>query len=155
MTEEIDYSASSIQTNGSGAVASVDGFCKSDQVLFQATLENDTDAKLPLGFLTSPYGGGIIGKKRVNDGAVLPTDFPTEKWRNRITVSTLAFAHEAAEAAETTWRVLAEIETSRGTLYVKIPMFNASVQKLISNCQHLYEREKQRGGRPDAPEFKP
>jgi hypothetical protein len=86
---------------------------------------------------------------------VLPTDFPAEKWRNRITVSTLAFTHDATEAAETTWRILAEIETSHGTLYVKIPLFNVSVQKLISNCQRLYEREKQQDGRPDAPESKP
>jgi peptidoglycan hydrolase-like protein with peptidoglycan-binding domain len=155
MTEEIDYSASSMQTNGSGAAASVDGFCRNDQVLFQATLENATDPKLPLGFITSPYGGGIVGKKRLNDGAVMPTEFPAEKWRNRITLSTLAFSHDAAEGAETTWRILAEIETSHGTLYVKIPMFNVSIQKLVSNCQQLYEREKQRGGRPDAPASRP
>ena len=65
------------------------------------------------------------------------------------------FSHDAAEAAETTWRVMAEIETSRGTLYIKIPMFNDNVQKLIANCQHRYELEKQRGGHPDAPASQP
>jgi hypothetical protein len=155
MTEEIEYTTSSIQKNDTGAVATIEGFCKKDQVLFHATLENASDPKVPLGFITSPYGGGIIGNKRVNDGSVLATSFPAEKWRNRITVSSLSFSHDAAEAAETTWRVLAEVETSHGTLYIKIPMFNDKVQKLIANCQHRYEVEKQRGERPDAPASHP
>ena len=155
MTEEIEYTVSSTQMNDTGAAATVEGFCEKDQVPFQATLEDAHDPKTSLGFITSRFDGGIVGKKRINDGSVEPTSFPVEKWRNRITVSSLFFSHDAAEAAETTWRVMAEIETSRGTLYIKIPMFNGNVQKLIANCQHRYELEKQRGGHPDAPASQP
>jgi hypothetical protein len=155
MTEEIDYTVLSTQMNDTGAAATVEGLCENDRVSFQATLENAHDPNVSLGFITSHFDNGIIGKKRINDGSVEPTSFPAEKWRNRITVSSLFFTHDAAEAAETTWRVLAEIETSRGTLYIKIPMFNENVQKLIANCQHRYELEKQRGGHPDAPMSQP
>jgi len=155
MTEETEYTVLSTQMNDTGAVATVEGFCEKNQVSFQATLENAHDPNVSLGFITSRFDLGIIGKKRINDGSVEPTSFPAEKWRNRITVSNLSFTHDAAEAVETTWRVLAEIETSRGTLYIKIPMFNEKVQKLIANCQHRYQLEKQRGGHPDAPISQP
>ncbi|QHP69450.1 peptidoglycan-binding protein [Bradyrhizobium sp. LCT2] len=155
MTEEMEYTVLSRQSNGTGAVANVEGFCERNQVPFQATLENDHDPAASLGFITSRFDNGIIGKKRINDGPVEPTSFPAEKWRNRITVASLIFTHDGPEVAETTWRVLAEIETSRGTLYIKIPMFNGNVQKLIANCQHRYEVEKRRGGHPDAPMSQP
>ena len=155
MIEEIEYTVLSTQKNDTGAVATVEGFCEKDRVSFQATLENAHDPNASLGFITSRFDGGIIGKKRINDSSVEPTSFPAEKWRNRIAVSSLVFTHDTAEAAETTWRVLAEIETSRGTLYIKIPMFNEKVQKLIANCQYRYELDKQRGGHPDAPMSQP
>ncbi|MGY3489634.1 peptidoglycan hydrolase-like protein with peptidoglycan-binding domain [Bradyrhizobium sp. USDA 4011] len=155
MTEEMEYTVLSRQTNGTGAVASVEGFCDRDHVPFQATLENDREPAASLGFITSRFDNGIVGKKRINDGSVESISFQAEKWRNRITVARLVFDHDGLEAAETTWRVLAEIETSRGTLYIKIPMFNENIQKLIANCQHQYEAEKQRGGHPDAPMSQP
>jgi hypothetical protein len=150
MTEENDYTVSSAQPNGSGAVASIDGVCRKDQVVFQATLLDANDPKRPLAFLSVAVGA-VVGNKRINDNAVFATTFPTGRWRNRIDVSTLSFSHDDAESADTTWRTLAEVETSQGTLYIKIAMFNANIQKLITNCQRQYELERRRSGRQDAP----
>jgi peptidoglycan hydrolase-like protein with peptidoglycan-binding domain len=148
MTEEIEYTASSTQPNGTGAVASIDGVCLKDRVVFQATLLDANDLKQPLGFPTS--AGGVVGNKRINDGAVFATTFPTGGWRNRIVVSTLSFSYDEAESADTTWRTLAEVETSQGTLYIKMAMFNAKIRTLITNCQRRYELEKRQNVRQDA-----
>src|SRR5262249_43817581 len=130
MTEENEYTVYSTQPNRSGAVASIEGMCLKDQVVFNATIQDANDSNRPLGFLSSA-NGAVVGRKRINDDAVFPTTFPTVRWRNRIEVSTLSFSHDSAESADTTWRTLAEVETSQGTLYIKIPMFNAKVQTLI------------------------
>jgi peptidoglycan hydrolase-like protein with peptidoglycan-binding domain len=150
MTEEIEYKVSSTQPNGKGAVAFIDGVCVKDRVVFQATLQDANDSNRPLGFPPSAEGA-VVGNKRINEDRVLPTTFPTGKWRNRITVSTLSFGQNSAESADTTWRALAEVETSQGTLYIKIPMFNEKIQTLITNCQRQYELEKRRNGHRDAP----
>jgi hypothetical protein len=150
MTEEIEYKVSSTQPNGKGAVAFIDGVCVKDRVVFQATLQDANDPNRPLGCPPSAEGA-VVGNKRINEDRVLPTAFPTGKWRNRITVSTLSFSQNSAESADTTWRALAEVETSQGTLYIKIPMFNEKIQTLITNCQRQYELEKRRNGRRDAP----
>jgi hypothetical protein len=150
MTEENEYTVYSTQQNGSGAVASIEGMCLKDRVVFQATLQDANDPKGSLGFLTSA-GGAVVGNKRINDDPVFATTFPTVKWRNRIEVSTLSFSRDSAESADTTWRTLAEVETSQGTLYIKIPMFNAKIQTLIKSCQRQNELEKRRNGHRDAP----
>src|SRR6266540_4295474 len=62
-----------------------------------------------------------------------------------------SFSHDIVESADTTWRALAEVETSQGTVYIKIPMFNAKIQTLVTNCQRQNELERRRNGRQDAP----
>jgi peptidoglycan hydrolase-like protein with peptidoglycan-binding domain len=150
MTEENEYTVFSTQPNGSGAIASIEGACLKGRVIFQATLQDANDPQRPLGFITSA-GGAVVVNKRINDDPVFATTFPTVRWRNRIEVSTLSFSHDSAESADTTWRTLAEVETSQGTLHIKIPMFNAKVQTLIKSCQRQNELEKRRNGRRDAP----
>ena len=150
MTEENEYTAHSTQPNGSGAVAFIDGVCVKDRVVFQATLQDANDSNRPLGFPPSA-GGAVVGNRRINDDPVFATTFPTGKWRNRIVVSTLSFSHDIVESADTTWRALAEVETSQGTVYIKIPMFNAKIQTLVTNCQRQNELERRRNGRQDAP----
>jgi hypothetical protein len=150
MTEENEYTVYSTQSNGSGAVARIEGVCLKDRVVFQATLLDANDPKQPLGFLTSA-GDAVVGNKRINDDPVFATTFPIGNWRNRIVVSTLSFSRDSAESADTTWRTLAGVETSQGTLYIKIPMFNAKIQTLIKSCQRQNELEKRRNGHRDAP----
>ena len=150
MTDDQDYAVSSTQPNGTGALAVVDGVCAKDQVLFEATLHDANDSKIPLGF-TRSSAGGIIGNKRINDDSSFATNFPLDKWNNRIVVSRQSFRQDDPESADTTWRVLAEIETSHGTLYIKIPTLDAKIQKLIAACKYRYEVEKRRKGAHDTP----
>ena len=150
MTDEKDYMVSATQSNGTGALAAIDGLCLNDEVQFRATLQDAKDQKVPLGFPPSSVGS-IIGKKRINDDSAFATNFPLDKWRNRIVVSRLSFRDDDTESADTTWRVMAEIETSQGTLYIRIPTFDSNIQKLITTCKQQYEVEKRRQGLPDAP----
>jgi hypothetical protein len=150
MSEEIEYKVYSTQPNGGGAVASIEGACVKNRVEFQATLLDAADSTRPLGFSTSA-GGSVIGNKRINDGPIVPANFPTGKWRNRMVVTTLAFGQDSDEPADTTWRALAEVETSQGTAYIRIPTYNAKIQTLIASCQRQYELWKRRDGRRDAP----
>jgi peptidoglycan hydrolase-like protein with peptidoglycan-binding domain len=149
MTEENEYTVYSTQPNGGGAVAAIEGACLKDRVVFQATLLDAADSTRPLAFPTS-VGGAVVGNKRINDGPILATNFPTGRWRNRVVVSTLSFGQDSDESADTTWRTLAEVETSQGTVYIKVPMYNAKIQTLIASCQRQHELWKRRDGRQDA-----
>src|SRR5262249_24567832 len=136
--------------NETGAMAEVQGICqRSGKVVFQAKLLDADDPKNPLGLMTQ--SGGIIGNKRINDEEIVPTIFPTIRWRNQIEVSSLSYEHDDPEAAETTWRVLSEVETSAGTLTIEIPTFDANIQKLIVECKKRYEIVRRLGNQRDAP----
>ena len=141
MTDDVEYTVSSRQPNSSGALAEIEGACASNEVVFLATLHNADDPKVPLGFATSSLGG-IIGKKRINDDVAFALNFPRGKWANQIILSRLSNRNDEAESADTTWRVLAEIETSKGSLVLKVPMFDPNIQKLIARCKEHHEVEK-------------
>jgi hypothetical protein len=150
MTDDKEYTVTSTQPNGKGAVAIVEGKCaKPGRVAFVATLLDASDDKSPLALpdFNVEY---IAGMKRINDEPAFPTHFPTQKFRNNIVVSTL-ISLSATESIETTWRVLAEIETGRGRLIVQIPMFNANVQRLLVACGKQFENANNRRGFVDAP----
>ena len=150
MTDDKDYTVASTQPNGKGAVATVEGECaKPGRVAFVATLLDASDAKSPLALpdFNNEY---IAGMKRINDEPAFPTHFPTQKFRNNVVVATL-ISLSATESIETTWRVLAEIETGRGRLIVQIPMFNPNVQRLLVACGKQFENANNRRGFVDAP----
>jgi hypothetical protein len=150
MTDDKDYTVASTQPNGKGAVATVEGECaKPGRVAFVATLLDASDAKSPLALpdFNNEY---IAGMKRINDELAFPTHFPTQKFRNNVVVATL-ISLSATESIETTWRVLAEIETGRGRLIVQIPMFNPNVQRLLVACGKQFENANNRRGFVDAP----
>ena len=153
MTDDKDYTVTSTQPNGKGAVAAVEGGCaKPGRVAFVATLLDASDAKSALGLpdFNIDY---IAGKKRINDDPAFPTHFPIQKFRNNVVVSTLT-SLAATESIETTWRVLAEIETARGRLIIQIPMFNANVQRLLVACGKQFENANNRRGFVDAPSMR-
>ena len=79
-------------------MAVVDGVCAKDQVLFEATLHDANDSKIPLGFARSS-AGGIIGNKRINDDSSFATNFPLDKWNNRIVVSRQSFRQDDPEVS--------------------------------------------------------
>jgi len=134
MTDDKDYEVSSTQTNDSGAVALVQGRCLNDELRFEAVLHDASDPKVPLGLPGSSLGG-LVGKKRINDAVAFANNFPLDQFRNRIVLTQQSFKQDDPESADTTWRVLAEIETSQGTLYIKVPMLDPKIQKLLAACK--------------------
>ena len=152
MIDDKDYSVTSVQLNKKGAVAKIEGTCRSPgQVTFVATLGDNEDPNSPLG-LPDFAAGYVAGNKRINDDVAFPTRFQSPKFRNTIQLATLTSQH-TADSIETTWRVLAEVETARGRLIMQIPTFDANVQKLLVACGKQYESAKKRGGLLDAPTF--
>jgi hypothetical protein len=150
MTDYNDYAVTSVQPNGMGAQASIEGTCqKGGRAVFLATLNETGDQKAPLGLPTF-QNGAIVGEKRINDEHVFPTAFRNEMFKNRIVVATLS-SLEPTESIETTWRVLAQVETSRGPIFVTIPLFDSNIQKLLVACKKQGEIANRRGGFPDAP----
>ena len=150
MTDDKDYTVASEQANEKGAIAFVEGTCqKPGRVTFVATLQDALDPKSALG-LPDFQTGYIAGNKRINDNHQFPTRFPTQKFRNNILISTLT-SLAAEESIETTWRVLAEIETARGPIIIKIPTFDTNIQKLLVACGRQFENAKNRRGLVDAP----
>jgi peptidoglycan hydrolase-like protein with peptidoglycan-binding domain len=150
MTDDMDYTVTTIQPNGKGAQASIEGTCqKPGRVVFLATLMDADHSDVPLGLPTFE-NMTIVGNKRINDDPKFATSFPNDKFRNRIVVATLS-SLDTTESLETTWRVLAEIETSLGSMVVRIPLFDANVQKLIVACKRQGEAVNRHEGVPDAP----
>jgi hypothetical protein len=149
MTDQTEYSVSSTQKND-GVLALTEGQCQKNQIVFEATLHDAKDPDTPLG-IPGSTPGGIVGNKRINDDTAFATTFLNDKFRNRVILARLSFQDDATEQADTIWRILAEIETAKGTMIIKIPTFDKKNQKLIAACKRQYEIEKIRQGRRDAP----
>jgi peptidoglycan hydrolase-like protein with peptidoglycan-binding domain len=145
MTDDNDYTVRSVQPNGSGAEALIEGTCqKPGRVVFLATLNETGDHSNPLGLPTF-QNGAIVGEKRINDEPAFPRAFPNDIFKNRIIVSTLS-SLDPTESIETTWRVLAQVETTRGPVLMRIPMFDDNVQKLLAACKRRGEIANRRTG---------
>jgi hypothetical protein len=165
-----DYIIRSNQSNGQGAVAQVKGSCQSGKAVFFASLYDENDSKLPLALPTFD-GMTTGGMKKVNDEPKVAARFDNDMYRNRIVVTHLVSYNTAAmlrqvlskaaseilvqagssrlpneEFIETTWRVLAEIETSKGPVIIRIPTFEPHIQELLSTC-----KKQDEAGYPDAP----
>ncbi len=142
-TDDSDYTVTSVQPNGRGAQASIEGTCrKGGRAVFLATLNETDDQKAPLGLPTF-QNGAIVGEKRINDEPVVPTAFRIDMFKNRMVVATLS-SFDPAESIETAWRVLAQVETSRGSILVTIPLFDSNIQKLLVACKKRGEVENRR-----------
>ena len=77
MTDDMDYTVTSIQRNGKGAEASIQGTCwKPARVVFLATLPDTGDHDAPLGLPTFE-NMTTVGNKRINEGPCLPPAFLT------------------------------------------------------------------------------
>jgi len=153
----------------------VKGSCQSGKAVFSASLYDENDSKLPLALPTfdNMHTGGM---QKVNDEPKVAVRFDNDMYRNRIVVTQLVSYNRPAmlrrtlfkvaslglvqagspglpneEFIETTWRVLAQIETSKGPVIIRIPTFEPHVQKLLSTCKKQDEANKRRQGYPDAP----
>jgi hypothetical protein len=103
MTDDNDYTVTSIQPNGMGAQALIEGTCqRGGPAVFLATLTETGDQTVPLGLPTF-QNGVITGEKRVNDERVFPTAFHNDMFKNRIVVTTLSSVDPAGWRSMVGW----------------------------------------------------
>jgi hypothetical protein len=151
---EDDYVVESIQRNDKGAIAEVTGSCAEGRVEFLAGLHDGADRKSPLALPTlDPARKVVGGLKKVNDEAKADVEFPNDGFRNRVRIDSIGSVNSIErgdklpdESMETSWRVLAQIETSKGPLLIKVPMFESHVQGLVEYCKKQDENIKRRNG---------
>jgi hypothetical protein len=155
MTDAVELIASSDQSNGHGAAAKVTGMCVDGLMTFTALVtDEDGDPTIPLA------GGSrniVPGLRRVNDDRSEDHNFPMKDFQNQFILGILASSAKfkaKSEAfskagfiqkyitintqwinADTSWRVLAQIETSSQSLLLKIPLFDSNVEKLAASCK--------------------
>jgi peptidoglycan hydrolase-like protein with peptidoglycan-binding domain len=150
MTDDKDYTVTSRQTNGTGAIAVVEGSCpKPGKVTFLATLRDATTGLSP--GLPDSGPGSIAGYKRINDDPAMAWRFQkSQSYNNVILLSTLV-SLDSLESIEATWLIRTQLETAKGRLDIQVPMFNANIQKLLVACGKQLESAQRRGSLPDAP----
>ena len=109
---------------------------------------NQTPQEGPIGLPDSDVAY-IAGLKRINDSQAFSTHFHKYKFQTELILTTLTMDKQKLEyedPLETTWRVRAQIETSRGQITVNIPLFDENVQMLVAACSKQYENAKRRAG---------
>ena len=124
-----------------GTTADVKGFCGSTGVTFTVTLTSD-NPEHSITFRKTQ--DGVVGQRRINDELVEDWAFAPREWSNRFEVAILSFQHDDPTSAETTWRVLGTFETSTGPILIRIPTFDANIQKTIVECKKTLERTARR-----------
>ncbi len=136
MTDRVDVSALSIQQNEDGAVAEVTGYCDGAYVAFSALIV-DSQGNPTLDLPQNLSLDEILGARasiRLNDHA--PESkilLPKGNFRNELVIARLAKSPRGP--LSDTWRIYMQIDTSRGSVLVKIPIFNKAVQEMINSCR--------------------
>jgi TonB family protein len=164
ITAQEEIKITSIQKNGTGAVAEITGECSKNAVtsgvVFKAVIVDD-GGRPRLGFpdqTTDPPG--VYANYRINDSDAGRRLLGRSSFDNQLAITVLirqetlnAISSEARTdplaqitqftaalsgvhflPAESTWRVLSQINTTAGELLIKIPVFNEHIQTLIHAC---------------------
>ena len=139
MTDQIDVRVKSIQKNELGVIAEIDGKCLKPGVVEFSALVVDENGKPTLGF-PQYTGQAVVGTLRINSDPASQFRFLNEEFHNNFVILVLTGNGTAAQGnwnfqtAESTWRVLAEIQTNQGPVFIKIPLFEKNVRKLVEGC---------------------
>ena len=163
MTDRTDVVVRSIQNNGRGAVAEIEGNCFKPGILRFTALIVDERGKPTIGLPTySSRDNSFFGNRRVNADQATPITFAGDDFQNKFvalallqrqtskksdlpsTDSRMASIIESVLMAaklglspqplETTWRTLVAIDTTAGPVLLKIPLFDKSVRSLVESC---------------------
>jgi hypothetical protein len=160
MMDRFNVTAVSMQTNGKGAFAHVEGSCEKMGIVFNALIVDEGGKPSVTVAGQAALPGGAIGVKtryRVNDAepleniiqqleysnkfrvVVLHTRLPAnEAMAELMVLQSLAFGLSGSNIVrplEETWRVMTELTTSRGPILVKIPLYDDAVQEVIQTCK--------------------
>jgi hypothetical protein len=150
MTDKVDQVAVSEQRSD-GIVVEVKGFCESGQVRFTALIV-DEEGKPTIDLPLSINATGAVGTKgllRLNDGQPISLDFvPKGNFRNELLLVSLSKSEGASNPLpgllfqslqpivfSDIWRIYVQLETSRGAILIKIPVYDGAVLKMINSCE--------------------
>lgn len=145
MTDKPNVTVRSIQKNENGAIAQIDGKCLDNNVIQFTSLFLDADAKPTVtivGFYSDEYSKIYQGELRLNSEQSDKINFRMGRFRNEIIILNLDNLPIGAtreslfenRSTNSTWRVLAKLETSSGEFLIKIPIFDPAIQQLVSSC---------------------
>ena len=139
----------SVQENEQGAVAEVTGSCRGGNVMFSAEIvdrKGKPAIKLPLQ-VDKAGAVGLHAITRINEEApAFGPLFREGTFNNKLNLVTLFRKNPtvaetlvsgslyAATLLSQTWRVYVQLETSMGSMLIKIPIYDANVQKMIKSC---------------------
>jgi hypothetical protein len=158
MTDAVELSVSSEQSNGQGALAEITGACTEGLVLFTALVTDE--AGNPTITFATPSRDAVSGLRRVNDDPPQNYNFPLRDFSNEFILGVLASQERIKALAadikarqddaaaidllsiaaqridtETAWRVMAQVDTSRQPLLLKVPLYDGSVRKFVASCK--------------------
>ncbi|MGY3690544.1 hypothetical protein ACVIGA_000624 [Bradyrhizobium sp. USDA 3240] len=157
MTDKVDVVVRSVQKNNQGLVIEVVGSCKNGEVGFSGLIVDDEGkATVRLVGRTSfgnGLGSGVPALYRVNDKQPSNVLVPELEFVNKLQLVIFARAAGKSETVETsarlvtallganifvspaeTWRIMTELKTDRGSIIVKIPVFDPTIQALFQSC---------------------
>jgi hypothetical protein len=142
MTDKVELTVRSSQDNGKGALATVEGRCAGSESLpnrgvvavFAATITDD-NGQPDIGFPTE-NALGVWGAWRRNEYAADQGMMILRyKFRNQFIIATIGDTDEGHTIrTDTSWRVMAEIETTKGPVLIKIPIYDEKIQQLLGSC---------------------
>jgi hypothetical protein len=75
----------------------------------------------------------LHGRVRINDWQVISLEFSTQSYGNQLVIAEMWSAGVDIPVSAI-WRWIAEIETDKGPVRVRIPLFDPAVQAFISAC---------------------
>jgi len=152
--DKVDVTVESVQKNGDGAFASVEGVCRKGTIVFFATLVDEVGAA-SLDFSDRVDGyRGIRTTYRVNDESPSQKLIPQYQYSNRFFIVAFSTYKQRVEwldlgthfgvdelllldspPLDTTWRIIVEINAAQKPMIVKIPVYDDNIQELIQACK--------------------
>jgi hypothetical protein len=123
MTDLYDTTIESTQQNDDGVVAHVVGRCLNRGHVRFTALIVDSKGNPTISFPDNK------GRDRINVNEASPKTFGTNAYRNELIIAESDVTDSFPLAA--IWRWLVEVETNRGRLLIRLPMYDEHMQEFI------------------------
>jgi peptidoglycan hydrolase-like protein with peptidoglycan-binding domain len=159
LTDTVDITAVSNQDNGSGALAQLTASCIEGGMIFETTITDDSgQATVSLTNADDLMAGDhdfgkTSGKLRLNDDTVNDAFFLFDTYSNRFIIMKLTndpnnldektqdlsgnyvpIQGNNISLVSTVWRIVAEVDTDRGSVPIKIPIYDPAIEDVIKSC---------------------
>jgi hypothetical protein len=161
MTDKVDVIAESEQSNGRGAVANITVKCeRAGRMSFTALITDENGMAIVLpAYQPQVYGNElpsrVNGTTRINEDQATSKIYLAPKFNNEFIFLTLVDPTSTQRASGsifdlvattmgdmisgtwdsgTTWRVLVQVDSSMGSVLIKVPLYDPSIRKVMTSC---------------------